>query len=233
MQGCLFTFANIMLIWRLERVRQPTELNMKKRVLFDLDGTLADSMGEIFAAVSYVFVSQGLEKPDFEDYVINFRFPFGVFYQERGVRLYDDEIFAIYANAYLRLHGIYNPPLYDDGLRLISHLHEINHTVTVVTANSSDNTLRVLESASLINIVDCVSASSKEDAIRELVSGSLFGSRTLYVGDIVADMIDAKKGGAFPVAVLRNGLMRLAPKFHAAGARMCVSSLMHLTKVVR
>jgi phosphoglycolate phosphatase-like HAD superfamily hydrolase len=116
---------------------------------------------------------------------------------------------------------------------MISHLREINHVVTVVTANSSDNTLRVLESAKLLNFVEYISASHKSEAIRELVGKSALGSKTIYVGDIVADMIDAKNGGAYPVAVLRNGLMRLAPEFHAAGARMCISSLMQLKKVVR
>ena len=206
---------------------------MKKRVLFDLDGTLANSMEEIFSAVSHVFLSQGLKVPSFEDYVINFRFPFGYFYRERGVKLSDDEIFRIYADAYRSKYGVYNPPLYDDGLFIISHLHDIDHTATVITANSEDNTLRVLEFAKLIHLVDCVSACNKEDAIRELVGKSLLGDRTIYVGDVVADMIDAKRGGAFPVAVLRNGLMKLAPKFHEAGARMCVSSLTHLTKVIR
>ena len=206
---------------------------MKKRVLFDFDGTLVNSMTEIFAAVSYVFLSQGLPVPDFEDYVINFRFPFGTFYRQRGVKLSDEKIFEIYADAYNRMHGTYNPPLYDEGLLLISHLREIDHVVTVITANSSDNTLRVLESAKLLDFVEHVSASHKAEAIRELVGKSALGPNTLYVGDIVADMIDAKSGGAYPVAVLRNGLMKLAPEFHAAGARMCISSLIQLKKVVR
>jgi phosphoglycolate phosphatase-like HAD superfamily hydrolase len=206
---------------------------MEKRVLFDFDGTLANSMNEIFTAVSHVFISQGLEVPSFEDYIINFRFPFGFFYRARGVKLSDDEIFAIYASAYFKYFGLYNPPLYDDGLRLIHYLHKTNHTSSVITANSKDNTLRVLESAKLIHLVDCVSASNKEEAIRELVYRSSLGSKTPYVGDIIADMIDAKRAGAYPVAVLRNGLFKLANEFHKAGARMCIPSLMHLTKVVR
>lgn len=205
---------------------------MKKRVICDFDGTLVNSMEEIFTAVSYVFISQELEAPSFEDYVVNFRFPFGVFYRERGIKLSDEKIFEIYAKAYFKMYGVYNPPLYDDGLAMISKLHEIDHTVSVVTANSQDNTLRVIESAKLINLIDCFSASNKVEAIRELVQKSSLGSRTPYVGDIIADMIDAKEAGAFPVAVLRNGLIKLAPEFHKAGARLCISSLTHLIKVV-
>lgn len=206
---------------------------MKKRVLFDFDGTFVDSMSEIFGAVSHVFISQGLNVPSFEEYITKFRFPFGAFYRERGVRLSDDEIYNIYIGAYHEKYGVYNPPLYDDVLGLIKYLRGIDHTISVVTANSHDNITRVLEGAKLINVVDCFSACDKVEAIRELVNSSFFGPKTFYVGDVVADMIDAKKAGAFPVAVLRNGLIKLAYEFHTAGARMCISSLSHLLKVIR
>jgi phosphoglycolate phosphatase-like HAD superfamily hydrolase len=78
-----------------------------------------------------------------------------------------------------------------------------------------------------------VSASNKVEAIRELVGRSSLGSKTPYIGDIIADMIDAKTAGAYPIAVLRNGLLKLAHEFHKAGAKHCTSSLTHLTKVVR
>lgn len=202
---------------------------MEKRVLFDLDGTLVDSMGKIFEAVSGVFVVEGLEKPSFEDYVLNFRFPFETFYCERGVKLSPKEIFKTYST----FHGHYNPRFFDDALSAIHRLHSTQHKPSIVTANSPENVLRVLESVNLVNVLECKSASDKVEAIREFVGRSSLGGMTPYVGDIVADMRDAKRAGARPVAVLRNGLMKLGQEFLDAGASICIRSLKDIDLVLR
>lgn len=200
---------------------------MKKLALFDFDGTLVDSMGSIFKGVSYVFTQSGCNPPDFTDYILNFRFPFGTFYRERGVPLSDDGIFKIYLEGL----GYYTPQFFDDAKAIISSLHEAGYVACVVTANREENVLRALENAGLDGCVNYRCAMEKTETIRELVAQSTLGSRTAYVGDVVADIKDASAAGAYPVAVLRNGMMKLAPEFHKVGAKMCVSSLKHLKLV--
>ena len=197
-------------------------------VLFDMDGTLVDSMDRIFHSVCRVFVSQGVKPPTFETYLLTFGFPYEKWYWDLGVKLSSEEIWKIYS----REHGEYNPPFFHDALTEIHKLRETNFRPIIVTANSCENVLKVLKLVDLADLIECKSASDKSKAIGELVKESALGERTPYVGDIVADMADARKAGARPVAILRNGMMRLAQEYHDAGASICINSLSHLTKVV-
>jgi phosphoglycolate phosphatase-like HAD superfamily hydrolase len=207
-------------------------MNIEKRVIFDADGTIFDSMGGIFGAVCSVFESEGVKSPDLEEYVLNFRFPFVGYYHGHGVNIPEEEILRRYLRAYQEVNGEYNPPFFSDALSAIHWLHSIKHKANVVTANSTDNVLRVLSSVNLVHLIECVSASDKVEAIREHVNKSVLGPKTPYVGDIIADMEDARNAGAYPVAVLRNGMMKFANKFHQAGAKLCLSSLEYLSKAV-
>lgn len=197
---------------------------MKKRVLFDFDGTLVDSMGSVHRGVKYVFEKHGLPVPEDSDYVLNFRFPFRAYYLERGIRLSDKEILEMFKKG----AGEYLPSFFDDAVRAVARLRDSGYSISVITANSEDNVLKALRYARLDDLIHCKTASVKTEAIRELVSKSSLGPKTVYVGDIIADIKDAKEAGAKPVAVLRNGLIRLSPHFHEAGAKICISSLDHL-----
>ncbi|MEI7513259.1 MAG: HAD hydrolase-like protein [bacterium] len=204
---------------------------MKNVVLFDADGTIFDSMDGIFGAVCNVFESEGINPPDYEDYLINFRFPFGQYYRRYGVSLSDEEILRRYLASYKAKHGEYNPPFFQDARNIIDWLHSKKCRAKVITANSIENIMRVLSSANFDDFIECKSAESKAEAIREEIGKSKFGRMTPFVGDTCADIEDGEKAGVFTVAVLRQR-MRLAPQFLKAGAKICIPSLMDLTEVV-
>ena len=199
-------------------------------VIFDLDGTLLDSMDGILRAVNHVFDSVGKEHPTYNDYILNFRFPFGAFYRDRGVTLSDSEILSVYREG---LGEGFDPDFHLDALHVVTHLQNLSFTSAIVTANSLRNASKALDKAGFGSGMKIISAPNKVEAIRKLVKQSSLGSRTPYVGDSCADMMEAREAGAKPVAVLRGDLINLAPHFHKAGAQACVSSLVHLTKVVR
>jgi phosphoglycolate phosphatase-like HAD superfamily hydrolase len=211
--------------------RNNSKHNMINTVLFDADGTLLDSMNEIFGAVCKVFESQGVVPPDFEDYLLDFRFPFGGYYRSRGVKLSDKEILCAYLKAYEDENGEYNPPFHSDAPPLIRWLHDRRVRCKIITANSTENVRRVLASLNFDDLIECTSAGEKVEAIREEMSKSRFGHMIPFVGDTCADVDDGKKAGVFTVAVLR-GQMRLAPEFLKAGAKICIPSLSYLTEVV-
>ncbi len=202
---------------------------MKKRVLFDWDGTIVDSMDKIFQGACHVFVSQSLEPPSFEDYVLNFRFPFGIFYRERGVKLSDNKIYEIF----LECCSDDSSSFFDDALPAFSRLQKNGFTPTIITANSSDKIVGILNSLGLAEPVDCVFARNKASTIAEFVKKSALGSRTPYFGDIREDMREAVEGGASPVAVLRKDMMKLGQEFLDAGAIVCIKSLRDLELVLR
>lgn len=202
---------------------------MKKRVLFDWDGTVVDSMEDIFKGACHVFVSHGIKPPTFEDYVLNFRFPFGAFYRERGVKLSDEEIYEIYCSAC----GPHNPSFYEDFPPAFAWLQNNQYTASIITANSSDRILKILESAGLAELIECKYSRSKARVIAEFVKKSALGDRTPYFGDIRHDMREAKEGGASPVGVLRKDMMKLSQEFLDAGAVMCINSFKEIDVVLR
>jgi phosphoglycolate phosphatase-like HAD superfamily hydrolase len=204
---------------------------MNNVVLFDADGTLIDSMNEIFGAVCKVFESQGVVPPNYEDYLLNFRFPFGGYYRSRGVNLSSEEILRIYLKAYHDENGEYNPPFHPDAPPLIRWLHSMRVRCKIITANSTENIIRVLSSLNFDDFIECTSAEEKVEAIREEMGKSRFGRMIPFVVDTCADVDDGKKAGVFTVAVLR-GRMILAPEFLKAGAKICIPSLSCLTEVV-
>ncbi len=204
---------------------------MKNVVLFDADGTIFDSMDAIFGAVCYVFESEGVSPPDYEDYLINFRFPIGQYYRRRGVNLSDEEILSRYLASYKAGHGEYNPPFFPDARNIIEWLHSKKYGVKIITANSIENIMRVLSSTNFDGLIECKSAESKAEAIREEIGKSRFGRMIPFVGDTCADIEEGKKAGIFTIAVLRQR-MKLAPEFLKAGAKICIPCLMDLTEVV-
>lgn len=199
-----------------------------KYVLFDLDGTLVDSMDKIFDGVCYVFEQHGLTPPSFHEYVLNFRFPFGGFYRNLGVELTDEEILSVYR---MRV-GEHTPVFFDDALLAIEHLRKAGFSIVVITANSRENAYRIVREANLHDCIECHSATEKAETIRMFVEKSAFGRHTMFVGDTIADMKDAVAGHARPIAVLRNSTVRLSQHFYHAGAKECWNSLHLILEVV-
>ncbi len=201
---------------------------MEKTVIFDYDGTSVDTMETIFKGACNVFRRHGLKLPTYEEYVLDFGFPYIDFYRKRGVEYSDDEIWSIFSETEF-------PPIdsfYKDSLPTFSWLKENDYTPAILTANPSKRVLETFESVGLGEI-RCVSTRDKPKAIAGFVRNSPRGWTPPCFGDICDDIRAAVKGGAFGIAVLRGELRRLAPDFFEIGASACIGSLSEVEVVLR
>jgi len=194
----------------------------KPYVLFDFDGTLGDSMGSIYEGVCHVFRNSLIVPPAMDDYVLNFAFPYTGYYHDRGVKADKDQIWKWFREG----AGPFKGDFFQDGINLLRRLEEAGYVPAIVSANSEENIQHSLHCHNLNHIeAHSIPSADKTERIRELVEISEFGSETIYVGDIVSDVVQAKAAGARPIAILRNSLMSLSPYFFAAGATDCVRTL--------
>jgi phosphoglycolate phosphatase-like HAD superfamily hydrolase len=190
--------------------------------LFDFDGTLVDSMESIYQRVCRVFRMSYIIPPSFQDYILNFGYPPWDYYRLRGVKADEPQIYEWFVGDISHDQDDFFP----DAEVLLKNLRTAGYIPVIVSANSLENIHRCLDRHGLRDLkVYSVRSADKTEKIRELLRQSLFGSETPYVGDIIADMVQAKAAGAKPIAVLRNDLINLSEHFLTAGAVRCVSSL--------
>ncbi len=194
----------------------------KPYVLFDFDGTLGETMEEILEGVYHVFRNSLIVPPSINDYVLNFAFPYTGYYHDRGVKADKDQIWKWFREG----AGPFKGDFFQDGINLLRRLEEAGYVPAIVSANSKENIQYSLHRHNLNHIeAHSVPSADKTERIRELVESSEFGPETIYVGDIVSDIVQAKAAGARPIAVLRNSFMSLSSHFFEAGATDCIRTL--------
>jgi len=195
---------------------------MKPYALFDFDGTTGDSMCLVYQGVCNVFRNSRIIPPTPNDYILHFAFPYRGYYHDRGVKADEHQIWEWFKEG----AGPFKIELFQDAISLFRRLEEAGYQPAIVTANSEENIQKSLHHHNLNHIETySIHAADKTECIRKLVENSEFGSETIYVGDIVSDMVQAKAAGARPIAILRNSFMSLASHFFEAGATDCIRTL--------
>jgi len=190
--------------------------------LFDFDGTVGNSMRLVYQGVCNVFRNSRIIPPTLDDYIIHFAFPYLGYYQDRGVKADEHQILKWFKEG----AGPFRIELFQDAINLLRRLEEAGYQPAIVTANSEENIQKSLRYHNLDHIeAYSIHAADKTECIRGLIEKSEFGAETIYVGDVVSDMVQAKAAGARPVAILRNSFMSLAPHFFEAGATDCIRTL--------
>lgn len=194
---------------------------MKNLIIFDSDGTLFDSMPDIYERSCYVFRQEGLTPPSLEEYILGFHFPFEDFFRSCGVKADKEQILKWFYEA----SSLCVYDLFSDVKNTIHNLQKGGYSLAIVTAGTEERLRSNLERQNLENVFEIYSAENKTESIRRLIQGSFLGERTLYIGDIPHDMKEAKMAGAFPVAILRNGMMKHISHYTRSGALRCIPSL--------
>jgi beta-phosphoglucomutase-like phosphatase (HAD superfamily) len=65
-------------------------------VIFDVDGTLLNSMPLAYAGVCNIFTMSGKPNPTFQEYFSKFRVPYMDFYRQRGIEVSEQQCWDWY-----------------------------------------------------------------------------------------------------------------------------------------
>lgn len=184
----------------------------KQYILFDLDGTLTDSMEGITKSVQYALRAFGIEVEDHRELSFFVGPPLKESFQknyhftdeeaEEAVRLYRE---------YYRPKGIFENTVYEGIPEMLEHLCDAGKTLLVATSKPTDFAEQILEHFDLDQYFDFVAGATmdqgrtkKADVIAYLLEEYQLvdTSELIMVGDRSHDVLGAKELGIPSVGVL-------------------------------
>lgn len=179
-------------------------------VLFDLDGTLIDSIGLILNSARYAFAKLDRDCPPDEEWLAGVGIPlFTMFGRYARSQADCAALIAAYREYQLANHDRL-VRCYDGVVDAVRHLHAHGHELGIVTSKSEALAMRGLAHVGLARYMDTVvgcdsSVRHKPDpepvwiALRRLDCAP---SDAIFVGDSVHDIIAGNTAGVRTIAVL-------------------------------
>jgi len=190
-------------------------------VLFDLDGTLADSIGLVVASYTYAFstVCGRRIDPDHAKHWIGETLAITMGREDPANSDRLMTAYRTYCDAHLdMIHGYPGVP------ELLARLREAGATTGVVTAKGRDIALATMAHAGVADVIELICSREsttvhKPDPAPLLAAASILGvtpELCVYVGDAVHDIKAARAAGMAAVAVawgagVRDELAALNP----------------------
>ncbi len=178
---------------------------MKKLCVFDLDGTLVDTVADIAAAVNHSLVSMGFparEKNEYYRMVGNGADVLSRRALPEGAKDRANELFALYKARYIDHCTELSRP-YAGMCEALRALLDAGRTLAVITNKPHDQTLRVLGAlfdgglfARVVGQRDGVAKKPAPDSLYEMMDALGFARQnTVYIGDSDVDVLFAKAAG--------------------------------------
>ena len=182
-----------------------------KAVLFDLDGTLVDSFELVYQFASEILDQSGhghVSKRRFREKVV---LPFARTARRFGLHIPDKELRNAYLESIMtkarRIHA------FPDAHVTLRNLNEHRYVTALVTEAPRDLAVKYLKSFGLrkyfrllVTKEDVASSKpSPEPILRALHSLDCNSHEALYVGDMVEDVLSARKAKVFSCVVYRRG----------------------------
>ncbi|WP_372641462.1 HAD family hydrolase [Ancylomarina sp.] len=209
-----------------------------KGIVFDLDGTLADSIEDIAESMNQVLEEQNIATHSIDTYKT---------FVGNGIRklverslpeeLRTDEFFAKNLNRMLEVYGancINKTKLYPDVANLMDQLQEKGIKIAVFSNKANDLTQKVVKVLLAKWDVEFAIGAGGDVARKPNPQGALMAaekmgipaSELMFVGDSGVDMETAKNAGMFGVGVLWG--FRGADELKANGAKAIISKASEL-----
>ena len=190
-------------------------------VLFDLDGTLIDSIGLILGSMRYAFVACDAPPPTDAEWLTGVGTPLATMFRRYAV---DEAEVERYIGAY-RVHQLANHDrmvrCYDDVAETLSRLREGGHPLAVVTSKSDALARRGLDHtglgeffATIVGVDVCTRHKPHPEPVLIALHRLGYEPRdAVFVGDSVHDIAAGNAAGVQTIAALWGPFSReeLAP----------------------
>jgi len=196
-------------------------------ILFDLDGTLIDSVDLILQSKTYAFESRGLAAPSDPEWLRWLGTPLrSTFARYADGDAEVDRFIAAYREFQTEHHDRLLRP-YEGAAEAVAALRAVGHPIGIVTSKSVELSERGLARVGLLDFMDTiVGADSTErhkpdpEPVRvalERLAGT--PGRAIFVGDSVHDMYAGNAAGVATVAALwgpftRQDLLPSTPRYY-------------------
>lgn len=203
----------------------PTSPPSQRAVLFDLDGTLVDTIELLLGSVRHAFEGRTGRVPSRTEWIAGIGTPLAS--QLRPYTSDDDDLQSLMAvyRRYQREHHDGLTQCYDDVLPTIERLHALGHPMAVVTSKTNDLAGRTLEHVGLAPFMSAViglesTAEHKprpEPVLAALAALGRAAAQAVFVGDSPHDMAAGNAADVTTIAALwgpfsRDVLDRAAPR---------------------
>lgn len=196
---------------------------MRKTVLFDFDGVIADSFAFLFATYNEIAESKGC-KPASQDDMRKYR---GMHAKEivadLGIPLWKLPmlLFSTLSAFKKNIHAL---PLLPDMKKILQHLQEHGYSLHIISSNAEENIRLFLKNHRITffhSILSCDAAFfGKEKFIKKFLNKhhQLKPEQVLYIGDEVRDIEAAKANNVKIIAVswgynTREKLQEMQPDY--------------------
>lgn len=182
-------------------------------VLFDFDGTVADTGKGVFLGVRHAIATYGLEQPSDAEIRKFIGPPMVTSYHSLYPQLSDDEVQALvdcFREKY-KSDGIYEYRIYDGMIELLQRLQKSGIKTAVASSKPQAELEKIINSSELHKYIDCIVGADMnyKDSDKAAIVGSAIEkvgvadrSRILMVGDRKFDIVGAHKIGIPCAAVL-------------------------------
>src|SRR5947209_6934813 len=187
-------------------------------VLFDLDGTLVDSIELILNSAKYAFAKLDRECPSDEEWSAGIGIPlftmFGRYARDDADR---NALIAAYREYQMANHDRL-VRCYDDVVDTVKTLHEGGHELAIVTSKSEYLAIRALVLVGLARYMDTIigcdsSTRHKPDPEPVEIALRRLGRRpseAVFIGDSVHDLLAGQAAGVRTIAALWGAFRREA-----------------------
>lgn len=209
-----------------------TNGSRSRGVVFDFDGTLFDSVLGIYRSMCGVFNACHICPPSYADYQRNFRAPYRLFYEERGVLMDERGIGETFNGAFDKMRP--NLKLFPDAEGTVRALNDGGVILGLVSGQRRE----VIEEKCLpAGILPCfrtfnAGTEQKEEAVKNFCRTHGLDPESVWlIGDFASDMETARGSGVRPIGIAR-GNPELRAILLAAGAIACVDALKELPALI-